>query len=627
MTVMWTDRRRRARSVGGTIATVAIVLAACGSDESAEPGGQAPPESGSLVDSTDPSDPQTSPSTTVFVGDGWIGGEPDWGGGGADGATDEGEMAMEVSAADEVRAADASGGSRGDGASVDLSGPVPEPVPGSIDESPLRAGSVDDNLDHDDFLAYVDRVRSLGIEGRPIDLTGRIVVEVVDGDGSPVPGISIVPSFTPAGTTEATPVREIRTTADGTVRYFPGLDGLDGPDGVEPDMSFTFSIEGSGQNVTALPGDTVTLVVESSTDVASPVPLDVLFLLDATGSMGDEIDRLKVTIDQVAEQVNALDPRPDVRFAMTLYRDEGDAFVTSTYDFTGEVGAFRSALSDVVADGGGDYPEALDEGLAEALAAPAWRDPSEAVQLVFVVADAPPQVGRQVEVPYIDSMRDAVTRGIKVFPVASSESDDQAELVFRQLAVTTGAPFVFLSYGAGGAATGPSSDIDSTDYEELALDQLVVRLIDEELSALAGDDGEPVPPPTTVPPTTTIPDGQRQPDQQGIEVAAVIDDVAWYPACGNEELVLDGVTWYQLLPNEVRDLGLDEYPIIADELLDDGLDGTGGAESLLRVPAPQVGDDVGRFVEYSTGFARWESQSGRLISWLTTDERLNDWEC
>ena len=147
------------------------------------------------------------------------------------------------------------------------------------------------------------------------------------------------------------------------------------------------------------------------------------------------------------------------------------------------------------------------------------------------------------------------------------------------------------------------------------------------MSDLAGDDGEPVTPPTTVPPTTTIPDGQRQPDQQGIEVAAVIDDVAWYPACGNEELVLDGVTWYQLLPNEVRDLGLDEYPIIADELLDDGLDGTGGAESLLRVPAPQVGDDVGRFVEYSTGFARWESQSGRLISWLTTDERLNDWEC
>ncbi|MEM9038321.1 MAG: VWA domain-containing protein [Actinomycetota bacterium] len=621
---MQTDRRRRARSVGGTIAAVAVVLAACGSDESAAPGGESPPDSGSPADPGNPSDPETSPSTTVFVGDGWIGGEPDWGGGGVRGSTDELGMEMDASAGDEVLVADASGGRRADGASVDLSGPVPEPIPGPIDESPLRAGSVDDNVDVDDFLAYLDRVGSLGIEGRPIDLTGRIVVEVVDGDGAPVPGISIVPSFTPSSATEATPMREIRTTADGTVRYFPGLDGLDGPDGVEPDTSITFSIEGSDENVTALPGDTVTLVVESSADVASPVPLDVLFLLDATGSMADEIDRLKDTIDQVADQVNALDPRPDVRFAMTLYRDEGDAFVTSTHDFTGDVEAFRSALSDAVADGGGDYPEALDEGLAEALSAPAWREPSEAVQLVFVVADAPPQVSRQVDVPYTSSMREAVSRGIKVLPVASSESDDQAELVFRQLAVATGAPFVFLSYGAGGAATGPSSDIDSTDYEELPLDQLVVRLIAEELSDLAGGDGGPVTPPTTAPPTTSIPDGQQQPGRQGVTVTSVVDDVAWYPACGNEELVVEGARWYQLQDDEVKVLGLDEYPIIADELLDDT---TTGPEGLLRVAEPGPGDDVGRLVEYSTGYARWESQSGRLVVWVTTDERTYDWVC
>ena len=81
---------------------------------------------------------------------------------------------------------------------------------------------------------------------------------------------------------------------------------------------------------------------------------------------------------------------------------------------------------------------------------------------------------RQVK-GYDESIRTAVSRGIKVFPVASSESDDQAEAVFRQIAQATGARFVFLSYGAGGAATGASTDIDSTDYEELALDDLVVR--------------------------------------------------------------------------------------------------------------------------------------------------------
>ena len=110
--------------------------------------------------------------------------------------------------------------------------------------------------------------------------------------------------------------------------------------------------------------------------------------------------------------------------------------------------------------------------------------------------------------PYTDSVVAAIERGIKIFPVASSESDDQAEAVFRQLAQATGAPFVFLSNGAGGAATGESTDIASTDYEELALDELVVRLIAEELSALSGSGAGEVTVPPTIPPVSTNPDGQ-----------------------------------------------------------------------------------------------------------------------
>ena len=68
--------------------------------------------------------------------------------------------------------------------------------------------------------------------------------------------------------------------------------------------------------------------------------------------------------------------------------------------------------------------------------------------------------------------------------------------MFRQLAQATGARFVFLSYGAGGAATGGSTDIDRTDYEELSLDDLVVRLVTEELAALTGDETQ-VPPPSS----------------------------------------------------------------------------------------------------------------------------------
>ena len=183
---------------------------------------------------------------------------------------------------------------------------------------------------------------------------------------------------------------------------------------------------------------------------------------------------------------------------MTTYRDEGDEFLNRTFDFTPDIGDFSEALSAVVALDGGDYPEALDEALAAALSRPSWRSAADTVQLVFLVADAPPQVLRQVPVPYTDSMRDAARRGIKIFPVSSSGTDDQAEFVFRQLAQFTGARYVFLTYGAEGRATGASTDIDQRDYEELSLDDLIVRLVAEELAALHGPtDTEPTETPQT----------------------------------------------------------------------------------------------------------------------------------
>jgi len=95
---------------------------------------------------------------------------------------------------------------------------------------------------------------------------------------------------------------------------------------------------------------------------------------------------------------------------------------------------------------------------------------------------------------------------VKIIPIASSESDDQAEAVFRQIAEATGGRFVFLSYGAAGAATGASTDIESTDYEELSLDDLIVRLVSEELAALTGQTTVPDTVPDTTPGTdTTVP--------------------------------------------------------------------------------------------------------------------------
>jgi hypothetical protein len=511
-------QRTNVKRMAAFVAGLALAVAACGSD------GDVP-----VADGSGPVDSTGASSTTSTIapsegGRGWIDGEPLWRATDADGELSyaDGESADIAASSGAVESRDASSESElreapipvePDGGIGDGAGPPPfeesppepydEPIEQPVDDTPLRAGSVDDNTDYQGFLVYLERIAGLGIATRDLDASDRSIITVRTVDGRPAAGAPIVVRADGGSA-------ELRTTADGTVRFHPGFHGMADATTFEvvstgdPDLDFA--------GVTFERGaDTVVEIPASNAVVSDPVPLDVLFLLDATGSMGDEIDRLKATIDTVAQRVGALDPAPDVRFAMTLYRDEGDAFVTANYDFTGDIAEFQSALADVVADGGGDYPEALDEGLADALAKPSWRDPSDSVQLIFVVADAPPQVDRQVPVPYTDSVRTAVERGIKIFPIASSESDDQAEAVFRQLAQATGAPFVFLSNGAAGAATGGSTDIQSTDYEELALDELVVRLIAEELSDLrSGGDGGggQVTVPTTVPPVTTNPDGQ-----------------------------------------------------------------------------------------------------------------------
>jgi von Willebrand factor type A domain len=445
-----------------SVITLAALLSACASEaDVASPSTTSPSSS-------------TTPTSTTRESKGWIGGEPEWHGA-------DGEMTMDAAAgaAPEVLAAS------------EAASTATEPPSQPPDNSPLRAGSVDDNADFAAYLEYLARIKDLGIATRPFDPTGRVVVTVTGTSGLPVAGAEI------SVTSEGSPVATIRTNADGTARFLPAL--------FDAGQASSFDFTAFGVTASSAPGIGVALTVDQPGGAQSPVAIDVLFLLDATGSMGDEIDRLKTTIDSVAGRIAEFDPKPDVRFGMTLYRDLGDTFLTSTYDFTSDVTAFRGALADVVADGGGDYPEALDEALADAMSAPTWRDPSTTIQLIFLVADAPPHVDRQVATPYTASIIDATSRGIKVIPIASSESDDQAEAVFRQLAEATGGRFVFLSYGAGGAATGANTDIESTDYEELSLDDLIVRLVAEELSALAGADVG-VPTQTTTPPTN--PDGQ-----------------------------------------------------------------------------------------------------------------------
>lgn len=399
------------------------------------------------------------------------------GGSGASSREDEGGGWLDDGSFESGESDVASGGAAADAYSESAAAPATTMAPGDPGSGApadvgLRAGWVDDNERWDDYLLYRQEFDSLGIPFSPIEVEGRQVLTVVDGDGRPVLG-ALVEVLDGDGEV----VARLRTYADGRALFHA-------PTAVDPNSqsrpTFTLRVSRGDASATAtLDPERREHQVELSSSTVGAVRVDVLFLIDTTGSMGDEIARLQANISSVAEQVDALEGDPDVRFGMTVYRDRGDAFVTRTFDFTSDVAEFGTALDEVTADGGGDTPEDLNAGLHDALTKPAWRG-EDTVKLVFLVADAPPHLDYDGP-DYADDAVAAAEQGVKIIPVASSGLDDQGEYVFRQLAQVTMGTFVFLTYGADGAAPGDDTTHHVDDYSVLALDELVVRVVSEEL--------------------------------------------------------------------------------------------------------------------------------------------------
>src|SRR5688572_31854539 len=100
--------------------------------------------------------------------------------------------------------------------------------------------------------------------------------------------------------------------------------------------------------------------------------VEVAFVLDTTGSMGGLIDGAKRRIWSIARRIGEGRPRPDLRIALVAYRDIGDAYVTRTYDFTGDMDEVFAHLSAFRAEGGGDGPEHVSAAMHDAVHRLTW---------------------------------------------------------------------------------------------------------------------------------------------------------------------------------------------------------------------------------------------------------------
>ena len=345
----------------------------------------------------------------------------------------------------------------------------------SVAQAPaLKAGSTDDNADIAAFTAYVSEQTGAGrFDGAvdTLDISDARSLVVSDPRGRPVPGAQV--SVTDLATDRL--VWTGTTYGDGTAPWYPHLRaGLLGEPGVDGSLGYAVQAHHDGVFTTQLVGawsDTVRLTLDAS--ATGPTQLDVVFLIDTTGSMGDEIDRIKSTLLSTTARVRGLDRDVDLQYGAVLYRDIGDEYVTRAHPLTGDIQGFDKALQTIRASGGGDGPESLNQGMAVAVDTMAWRE--DAAKLVFVVADAPPHMDYQGDVSYGRSALAALHKGIRIHTVAASGLDDHGSLVFRQTAQLSQGKFIFIEYGSAAASAadhgvrGPvaSNNLDDILYREI----------------------------------------------------------------------------------------------------------------------------------------------------------------
>lgn len=328
----------------------------------------------------------------------------------------------------------------------------------------LTAGTFDDTLNPATLHAFATSMLNLeGGQTIASALVGPLtVVRVVDGRGAPLADVGV----TIEG--QRNHAKTLRSGTDGRVVIMSAWD-------LRGETGDTFVITAGGEHAVVQIGSQETrLVVRDRT--AQPVrSLDLALVIDATGSMGDEIEYLKAEIANIAHEVARTYPGVDQRYALVVYRDEGDQYVTRHFNFTHNLGRFTKQLGRQQADGGGDYPEAMDAAMLDA-AALSWRDRGS--RMLFLVADAPPHA--EAMAATLNTAEELRGQGVAMYPIAASGVAESAELVMRAAAAMSGGEYIFLTDDSGVGNTHAEPHIPC--YSVQTLRNSMLRAIASELA-------------------------------------------------------------------------------------------------------------------------------------------------
>ena len=339
---------------------------------------------------------------------------------------------------------------------------------GRVRAGVLTAGDIDDGLNLNTFLRYFAQARSA--TGLPMaNFAAPALAQILGPDGRPAAGVRVTLRLQGA----AEPFYDGFSGVEGLVTVFPALYGAGRPgtyemrvfpDGASEPVSRTLSADGARQVVQMPAGGT-----------EAPDFLDLVFVVDTTGSMGDELEWLASDLTRIVSAARRGFSGVDIRYGLIVYRDLGDEYTVRSYPFTNSAPTMRAQLRAQVATGGGDHPEAAAAAMNAAMALD-WRR-GRGERLVFHIADAPPHDADARA--YLGAVQSAAQRNVQIFGLGASGVADEAEYLMRQAAAATGGRYLFLTDDSGVGLTHAEPTISC--YQVTLLSDLMVRVLRSEL--------------------------------------------------------------------------------------------------------------------------------------------------
>lgn len=207
-----------------------------------------------------------------------------------------------------------------------------------------------------------------------------------------------------------------------------------------------------------------------------PEAIDLAFVVDATGSMGDEMEYVKTELYDVINRVKARNPNSILNTGAVFYKDDGDEYVSKFSQFSTDNSNTVNYIKAQSADGGGDWPEAVHTALNSAINDLNWSS-SAKTRILFLILDAPPHFNENVIASLSASLKKAKEKGIKIIPIAASGVDQETEFLLRAFSIASNGTYVFVTNDSG---IGDDHLKPTVGYFEVEfLKDLMVRLINE----------------------------------------------------------------------------------------------------------------------------------------------------